>query len=112
MVDDRLSIHFPPHVSSVFVNRFFFFYVVRLLQYLYDTKQLCDITLRVEGEVFRAHKAVLACSESFLGALMTSGMRERDQEVIDLKDISAHDVSGQKLELSCCLWGFVLHVKR
>ncbi len=72
-----------------------------LLQDLYDTKQLCDITLRVEGEEFRAHKAVLACSESFLGALMTSGMREMDQDVIDLKDISAHDVGTVRVVCGC-----------
>eukprot|EP00752_Nemacystus_decipiens_P005043 g4580.t1 len=59
------------------------------LRDLYDTKELCDVTLRVEGEEFRAHKAVLACSKSFLGALMRAGMMERDQDVIDLQDISA-----------------------
>lgn len=51
------------------------------------------MTLRVEGEEFRAHKAVLACSRSFLGAMMMSGMREMDQDVIELRDISAREVT-------------------
>lgn len=72
------------------------------VQDLYDTKQLCDVTLRVEGEEFRAHKAVLACSKSFLGALMMIGMRERDQDVIDLKDISARQVC---VFLYVCIYG-------
>ncbi|CAM9735966.1 unnamed protein product [Pylaiella littoralis] len=58
---------------------------------LFEARQLCDVTLRVEGEEFRAHKAVLACSKSFLGALMMSSMREKEQDVIDLEDISAQD---------------------
>lgn len=62
------------------------------VQELYDKKLLCDVTLRVEEEEFRAHKAVLACSRTFLGAMMVSGMREMDQDVIDLKDISAREV--------------------
>ena len=52
------------------------------------------MTLRVEGEEFRAHKAVLACSRTFLGALMVSGMREMEQDEIELKDISAREVGG------------------
>lgn len=62
-------------------------------QDLYDSRRLCDVTLRVEGEEFRAHKAVLACSRSFLGAMMMSGMREMDQDVIELRDISAREVT-------------------
>ncbi|CAM9517986.1 unnamed protein product [Laminaria digitata] len=58
---------------------------------LYDKRLLCDVTLRVEGEEFRAHKAVLACSRTFLGALMVSGMREMEQDEIELKDISARE---------------------
>ncbi|CAM9409507.1 unnamed protein product, partial [Hapterophycus canaliculatus] len=56
---------------------------------LYDSEQLCDVTLRVGEKDFRAHKMVLACSRSFLGTMMRSGMREADQDVIELKDISA-----------------------
>ncbi|CAM9217281.1 unnamed protein product [Ectocarpus sp. 12 AP-2014] len=56
---------------------------------LYEKEQLCDITLSVEGEEFRAHKAVLACSKSFLGTLMMSNMRESTQDVIELEDISS-----------------------
>lgn len=58
---------------------------------LYDSKQFCDVTLRVEGQEFRAHKAVLACSRSFLGAMMASGMREESQDTIVLKDIGARE---------------------
>lgn len=63
-------------------------------QDLYDSKQFCDVTLRVEGQEFRAHKAVLACSRSFLGAMMASGMREESQDTIVLKDIGAREVCG------------------
>ena len=67
-------------------------------QDLYDAEQLCDVTLRVGEKDFKAHKIVLASSKSFLGTMMRSGMREADQHVIELKDISADQVHVSKIE--------------
>lgn len=44
------------------------------------------------GQDFKAHKAVLACSRSFLGAMLVSGMKEAQQDVIDLQEIKPREV--------------------
>ena len=36
------------------------------LHALYDERSLCDVTVRVDGEDFRAHRVVLAASSDFL----------------------------------------------
>ena len=36
------------------------------LQQLYNDRNLCDVTIRVDGEDFRAHRVVLAASSDFL----------------------------------------------
>ncbi|CAN0445863.1 unnamed protein product, partial [Scytosiphon promiscuus] len=72
------------------------------VQDLYDSEQLCDVTLRVGEKDFKAHKMVLACSKSFLGTMMRSGMREADQDVIELKDISADQVKLTALCVRVC----------
>ena len=46
---------------------------------------LCDATLRFEGKDFEVHKVVLASSCPYFRSLFTSNMRERTQDVIELK---------------------------
>lgn len=47
--------------------------------------QFCDITLLIEGEEFRAHKAVLAaCSEYFHELFLEKGAASTHEAVVDL----------------------------
>lgn len=47
--------------------------------------QYCDITLLIEGEEFRAHKAVLAaCSEYFHELFFEKGAASTHEAVVDL----------------------------
>ncbi|CAM9389207.1 unnamed protein product, partial [Chrysoparadoxa australica] len=53
---------------------------------LYHQQLLCDVSLIVSGQTFKAHKSVLMGHRSFLGALMTTEMKESKQSVIELQD--------------------------
>lgn len=46
---------------------------------------LCDAKLRLEDKVFNVHKVVLAASCPYFNSLFTMNMKERSQEVIELK---------------------------
>jgi WD40 repeat protein len=56
----------------------------RALNRLYEEGRLCDVCFRVRGVLFNAHKVVLVAASAFLGALVSSGMSESMQEIIDL----------------------------
>ncbi|XP_033937095.1 zinc finger and BTB domain-containing protein 11 [Pseudochaenichthys georgianus] len=61
------------------------------------TNQFCDITLLIEGDEYRAHKAVLAaCSEYFNELFFEKGAASTHEAVVDL--------SGEK----CCLCRIVV----
>ena len=47
-----------------------------------------DIYLKVGEEVFSAHRIVLAASSDYFHAMFAHGMKESNQEVIELKDES------------------------
>ncbi|XP_055975259.1 kelch-like protein 26 [Sorex fumeus] len=51
--------------------------------------RLLDVTLTVGSEIFRAHRVVLAACSDYFRAMFTGGMREAQQEVIELKGVSA-----------------------
>lgn len=49
------------------------------------SNQFCDITLLIEGDEFRAHKAVLAaCSEYFHELFFERGAASTHEAVVDL----------------------------
>ena len=50
---------------------------------------LCDAKLSLEGKEFSVHKVVLASSCSYFHSLFTMNMKERNQDVIQLKCITA-----------------------
>ena len=50
--------------------------------------EFIDVRLRVNEEVFSAHRIVLAASSDYFHAMFAHGMKESNQEVIELKDES------------------------
>ena len=54
--------------------------------------QFIDVRLKVREDIFPAHRIVLAANSDYFHAMFTAGMKESNQEVIELKDesISPH----------------------
>ena len=59
---------------------------------MWESQELCDITLRVKGREFKAHKTVLASSSPYFRAMFTCGLSECKQSTIDLDAISSPTV--------------------
>ncbi|CAH1258438.1 KBTBD11 [Branchiostoma lanceolatum] len=60
----------------------------RNLNDMIEREQFCDIELRVENRVFRAHKNILAAASEYFRSMFTSDMKERSQGVVTLKGVS------------------------
>nr|XP_015196791.1 PREDICTED: kelch-like protein 15 isoform X3 [Lepisosteus oculatus] len=74
---------------------------------LYEERLLLDVTLLIEEHHFQAHKALLATQSDYFRIMFTADMRERDQDKIHLKGLTATGFSHVlqfmyygKLELS------------
>ena len=48
--------------------------------------QFIDVRLKVHEDIFPAHRIVLAANSDYFHAMFTDGMKESNQEVIELKD--------------------------
>ena len=55
---------------------------------LREQGEFIDVYLKVGGEVFSAHRIVLAASSDYFDAMFAHGMKESNQEVIEVKDES------------------------
>ena len=55
------------------------------LNNLREQNQLFDITLKIGGRAFPAHKAVLAATSGYFRAMFTSGFKERNQSEIEIE---------------------------
>ena len=53
-----------------------------------DQSQFIDVRLEVCEHIFPAHRIVLAANSDYFHAMFTDGMKESNQEVIELKDES------------------------
>jgi len=53
-----------------------------------DQGQFIDVRLKVREDIFPAHRIVLAANSDYFRAMFTDGMKESNQEVIELKDES------------------------
>ena len=51
-----------------------------------ENGEFIDVLLRVDESIFPAHRSVLAANSDYFHAMFTSGMKESNQEVIELKD--------------------------
>ncbi|XP_028289813.1 kelch-like protein 15 [Gouania willdenowi] len=56
---------------------------------LYEERLLLDVTLMIEDHHFQAHKALLATQSDYFRVMFTADMRERDQDRIQLKGVTA-----------------------
>lgn len=50
---------------------------------------LCDVTLKVQGQSFKAHRIVLAACSDYFCAMFTNEMSEKCQSVIELHEVPA-----------------------
>ena len=53
-----------------------------------DQSQFIDVRFKVCEDIFAAHRIVLAANSDYFHAMFTDGMKESNQEVIELKDES------------------------
>ncbi|XP_061660528.1 kelch-like protein 15 isoform X4 [Syngnathoides biaculeatus] len=56
---------------------------------LYEERLLLDVTLMIDEHHFQAHKALLATQSDYFRVMFTADMRERDQDKIHLKGLTA-----------------------
>ncbi|XP_023652196.1 kelch-like protein 15 [Paramormyrops kingsleyae] len=56
---------------------------------LYEERLLLDVTLLIEEQHFQAHKALLATQSDYFRVMFTADMRERDQDRIHMKGLTA-----------------------
>ncbi|XP_033754915.1 kelch-like protein 10 [Pecten maximus] len=61
------------------------------LRQCYKDGTFSDVILKVEGQTFRCHKAILASVSPFFDTMFLSGMRETDADEIDLHGIKKSD---------------------
>jgi len=59
---------------------------------MYDYK--CDIKLKVADQNYKAHRDVLSNASDYFAAMFSCDMKERDQDVIELKEISPKGFSA------------------
>jgi len=64
----------------------------------------CDVTLRLEGQEFSAHKLILASCSDYFYAMFNGNMRESKEKVIDLNGV---DVEIMKLVLNFIYTGSI-----
>ena len=58
---------------------------VQRLDIMRTNESSCDVTITVKGKEFKAHKAVLAAASPFFLTLLTSDMREINEQVIRIE---------------------------
>ena len=51
-----------------------------------EQSEFIDVSLKVGEEIFLAHRIVLAASSDYFHATFARGMKESNQDVIELKD--------------------------
>ena len=54
----------------------------------------CDIKLVVGSETFKAHREVLVNASDYFSAMFTHDMRERNDDVIQIRDVSPRGFSS------------------
>ncbi|CAH1779287.1 unnamed protein product [Owenia fusiformis] len=60
------------------------------LNHLWHDCLFCDVTLEVEGKMFKCHKIILASNSHYFESMFSNGMSETSQNIIKMKDISSN----------------------
>ncbi|XP_064604602.1 kelch-like protein 12 [Liolophura sinensis] len=68
--------------------------ILTTMNTLRKTDTLCDVTLKVAGQEFAAHRIVLAACSDYFCAMFTNEMSEKDKYMIEL-----HGISGDVMEV-------------
>lgn len=66
---------------------------LQVMQSMYNSKQLVDVTLCVEDEEFACHRNVLAAISPFFRAMFTSALTESRQEMVRLHEVDPVSVN-------------------
>lgn len=67
------------------------------LNELRNEKILCDVTLRIEGEDFSAHRCVLSAASSYFRSMFTSGFKENESNVVELEEVKSPAAASEAL---------------
>ena len=73
--------------------------VMESLYQLYKSQSLCDVTLIAEDQQIKAHRAVLAACSPYFYTMFTGSLKESQQEVIEIQNITF--LSLDKIVLFC-----------
>jgi len=63
----------------------------------------CDVKLVVGNETFKAHRDVLVNASDYFSAMFTHDMRERQDDVIRLQDVSPRGFAAMIEYVSSCI---------
>ena len=55
------------------------------LSNLKDQNELCDVTIKIGGRAFHAHRAILAATSNYFRAMFTSGFKECNEREIKIE---------------------------
>ena len=67
------------------------------LNELRNEKILCDVTLRIEGEDFSAHRCVLSAASPYFRSMFTSGFKENESSVVELEELKSPAAASEAL---------------
>lgn len=56
-------------------------------------RKLCDVMLRAGGQEIHTHRAILAACSSYFLAMFTHELREREQDIVEIKDMDPEILS-------------------
>ena len=76
-----------------------------------ENGEFIDVRLKVDESIFPAHRNVLAANSDYFHAMFTNGMKESNQEVIELKDENISSL-GFKLVIDSIYSGELLVNKK
>ncbi|ESO95821.1 hypothetical protein LOTGIDRAFT_160378 [Lottia gigantea] len=65
---------------------------VNKLSKLFINKQLCDVTLKIEGKDLEAHKAILAINSDYFEAMFSHWYGESNEHSVKLENLNYHAV--------------------